>query len=60
MDLVPDPRQKLKFLTLPGIKPGSPGWKAEPLPTTPRAADIELLMQNILERAEFYGTVRSN
>ena len=32
----PIPRQKLKFLTPPGIEPGPPGWKAGTLPTTPR------------------------
>ena len=35
-DTHPIPGQKLKFLTPPGIEPGSPGWKAGTLPTTPR------------------------
>ena len=32
----PNPRTKLKFLTPPGIEPGSPGWKIGTLPTTLR------------------------
>ena len=35
-DTHPISRQKLKFLTPPGIEPGPTGWKAGTLPTTPR------------------------
>ena len=35
-DRHPIPGQKLKCLIPPGIEPGSPGWKAGTLPTTPR------------------------
>ena len=34
------PGQKFKFLTSPGIEPGSPGWKAGILPTTSRRCII--------------------